>query len=440
MRHRLLDWLRAGFALVALLAPAAGQAAAGWTFHPVPEANAVALGVLWQHGFDDDAPAECGAARVLAECRLRRARAAAPDVLASGLQVLADASIVFVLVERQHSRRGVAFVAALLDERLPLGDDDLALAQARAALDADDAEFLWPGLVLQSQARRALCAGQPAWRAAAGSAVAIQALTRARIGALLAAPVAATGMVLGAVDAELREALATLPLPGGARSAPPAAVAPPSPVAGTSIEHDRVNAPTVGAAFAVPQGVDLAAFALGVEVARARAQQRFRFRANEGVARTPFVSWSWLHGDPVLLFCRRGVSPKRMLPGERGGVPAAAESAATRRELEALLTDLREVPPTADEVRAAQRGLRMELALAPVGPETLAALAGTAEALPGRLQVLLLAAHRRIDGVALENATPAAVHAALVAALAPAAAYWAELLPRPQASLAWRPR
>lgn len=440
MRHRLLDWLRAGFSLVGLLAPVAGQAAAGWTFHPVPEASAVALGVLWQHGFDDDAAAECGAARVLAECRLLRARAAVPDVQASGLQVLADASIVFVLVDRQHSRRGAAFVAALLDDRVPIGADDLALAQARAALAADDGEFLWPGLVLQSQARLALCRGQPAGRAAAGSAVAIQALTPARIGALLAAPGAATGMVLGAVEPELREALAALPLPGGPPPALAPAAAPPSPVAATSLVHDRVDAPTLGAAFAVPAGADLAAFALGVEVARSRAQQRFRFRANEGVARTPFVSWSWLHGDPVLLFCRRGVNPRRLLPGERGGVPAAAESAATRRELEALLTDLREVPPTADEVRAAQRSLRMELALAPVGPETLAALAGTAEALPGRLQVLLLAAHRRIDGVALEKATPTAVHAALLAALVPAAAYWAELLPRPQASLAWRPR
>lgn len=433
----------AGFLGVGLFASLVAQSASPWQWHPVPGANSVAVGLLWRHGYDDDRADECGAARVLAECRLRRARAMVPGVRASGLQVVGDATVVFVLVDAAMAESAVRFVQVLLDDRLPIDDDTLAVACAEVALAADDAEHLYPGLVLQGRARQSLCLGRAGGRPVAGSALAVQALRPARVRELLQSPVAVCGAALGAVSASLREALQAVPLPSIVAAAATEGVRPGLPTRALpplDTVHDRVNAPFVAAAFAVPEGRDLSAFAVGVEVARLRAQRRFQVRANEGPGRAPFVAWSWLQGDPALVFCRRGVSPIKLLRGEKARADANAERAATRVELEALLTDLRERAPTDEEVAAACSSLQFELALQPMSPAVLAALVSNGGALPGRLEVLLLAAHRGIDGSALAAVAPPAVREALQAVLQPALACWCSLMPVPQSDLTWRAR
>ncbi len=426
-----------------LFASLAAQSAPAWQWHPVPGANAVAVGLLWRHGYDDDRPDECGAARVLAECRLWRARALVPGVRASGLQMAADATVVFVVVDAAMTDSAVRFVQALLDDRLPIDDDTLAVACAEVALAADDAEFLYPGLVMQGRARLLLCQGRAGGRPVAGSAAAVQGLSPARVRELLQRPVAVRGAVLGAVSANFRTALQAVVLPtiveaAAGASPPPAPARLPLPACET--QHDRVNAPFVAAAFLVPEGPDLSAFAVAVEVARLRAQRRFKMRPNEATGRDTFVAWSWLQGDPVLVFCRRGMSPTKLLPGEKPRADANAERAATRAEVEALLADLRERAPTDEEVAAARSSLQFELALQPMTPALTSALASNGGALPGRLEVLLLAAHRGIDGSALAAVASPAVREVLQRVLQPAAACWCGLMPVPQANFAWRAR
>ncbi|MBL8730134.1 MAG: hypothetical protein JNM25_17055, partial [Planctomycetes bacterium] len=165
-----------GLVAAALLAaPSVSSQAPVWTWQPMPDATATVFAVLWRHGFDDDAGHECGAAGALAECRLARARRAAPGVTASGVQVTGDATVAFVLVPASAAADGVAFCGALLDDTVAVGDDLVAAAIARAALAADDAEWLYPGPVLASRARRAALDGAAA-HAVAGSATALQAL------------------------------------------------------------------------------------------------------------------------------------------------------------------------------------------------------------------------------------------------------------------------
>jgi len=385
-----------------LALPLAAQAPL-WTFHEVPGATRTALAVRWNHGFDDDRADECGAARVLAECRLLRARAAAAGPHDSGLQVHGDASVVFVVVAAADWQRGLSFVQALLDDASPLADDDLALAVARTALAADDAAWLYPGPVLGSRARQALLAGTPGARAVAGTAAAVQALGPERVRELLRQPVAVACVAVGAVPEALRSAGASMPPCAVAERGPagPAPVGQPGTETGFPT-NPRIDAPFVAAAFRVPAPDRLPAFALGLEVARMRAVRSMPPRGEEGLGLAPVVGWSWLAGDPVVLFCRRA---------KNGGAPDAA-----RAELEGFLSDLRARPPSAAELDAARRSLQGEFALgsAAAGAPKPAVLPA---ALPGRACLLLLAKDRGIDGAAIAAATGAAVHSALVEAL-----------------------
>ncbi len=427
-----------------LASPPSAQDVPALLWHEVPAANATALAVLWQHGFDDDDPANCGAARVLAECRLERARATVPAIKTSGMQVGGDAAVVFAVATAGAWADAMAFVAALLDDSLPMADDQLALVIARTALAADDGEHLYAGLVLQSRARATLCRGTRLARPVAGSAPAIAALSPARVRELLRTPVAVRVAGLGALPPALREAVARLPLPATASPVPAAvrravAAAP----AGQAIvfePHPRCDAPFLAAAFLAPPRELLPAFAVGIEVARARAQQQWKARRFEVLARAPFVNWSWLHGDPVVVFCRRGVDGVKLLPGERAKADAAGEATATAAEIEGLLANLRRVPPAAAELAEAKRVLHLELSLLPTTPAGQAAFLGDGALLPGRLQVLMLGRFRGIDATAVAAVTEAAVAAVLGEVLAPERACWCGLMPLPRSNVGWLPR
>ncbi|MBX3462533.1 MAG: hypothetical protein KF830_05140 [Planctomycetes bacterium] len=390
-------------------AAVAGQAPPGWQWQPIEGASATAFALRWRHGFDDDAPQECGAALAMAECRLARARRAVPERVQSGVQVADDATVAFVLARPADVAAAVRFCQVLLDDHAAVDDDLAAAAIARAALAADDADWLYPGPVLRGRARRTLLAG-PAARGVAGSAAAVQALSPAHLRRLLRAPVAVEGVVVGAVDEAVRLAVAGLRLPTVPATPRPAwrlADHPlPTPV---FAPHPRVDGPFVALAFAVPADADLAALAVGVEVARARAARDLPLRRGEAQARAPLVGWSWLHGDPVLMFCRRGAN------GEDPERPMA--------ELDRLVADLVARAPTEAECDTAIRTLRAESGLGP-GPPGL-----EAEALPGRAVALALAGLRRLHDADATAVTPAAAQRALAAVCAPDRAFRGGLLP-----------
>jgi hypothetical protein len=197
--------------------------------------------------------------------------------------------------------------------------------------------------------------------------------------------------------------------------------------------HSRVDQPFVMAAFRVPlEGLE--AFAVGIEVAKERAARRFKLRGSEMRARTPVVAWSWLAGDSVVRFHRRGEEPRRLLPGE-AAADAAAELAATTAELEAFLQDLRQNAPGAAEVSNACTHAVVELGLA---EPTLAN--SDPSVLAGRLRAAMLARRRGIEAAAIAAVTPAQVQQALQGTLDAKRAYWHALMPAPQAGMGWRHR
>lgn len=387
------------FAFVAAAALASAPAAQAWHWRPIDDAATTVLAVAFAHGYDDDAPAECGAAAALIEYRLARARAAVPDVVASGSLVTGDVSTVFVLVPASAGARALQFCRALLDGAMALDDDLAAQAIARAALAADDADWLYPGSVLVGRARRALLQG-PAARGVAGAAVAIQALTAARLGELLAQPVAWTAIGVGAVGDELRQATAVLPLPPAMPPVPPPpAVVPTVPAAVDVVPHPRIDGPFAAIAFAVPAAVDRAALAVALEVARARAARALRLRGNELAGRAPLVGWSWLQAEPVVVFIRRG--------------PDGAEPDRPLAELETLLADLAARAPTAAELDSALRALRSECGL--LAPQA----AANGAALPGWATAFLLAQRHGLLAADLDRVTAATAQAALRATCEP---------------------
>jgi len=401
--------LQVAAATLAAVGACAAQTPSTWRWQQVPGAGSVVFAVLWQHGYDDDLPAESGAVRALAECRLLRARRAVPEAAASGVQVGGDATVAFVLVPATEAARGVAFCGALLDDTLAVDDDLVARAIARAALAADDAEWLYPGEVLASRARRHLLAGAAA-RGVAGSAVAVQALTPTRLRTLLRQPVGVLAVGVGSVPAAVQQQALSLPLPPHAQpSPPPIATAVDAPPVADVQPHPRVDGPFVAITFVVPPAVDRAALAVAIEVARGRAARTLRLRGGEAQARAPLVAWSWLRGEPLLRFHRRGVD---------GGDPDRPWG-----ELDALLADLVERPPTAVECDTAVRTLRAELGLLP----PTAAVDGAA--LPGWAMASLLARWRQIDGAAVAAVTAGAAHAALRATCGTDRVYRGGLVP-----------
>lgn len=376
-----------------------------WTWNELPGATAIAFAVVFHAGFADDPDDEHGIARALAECRLERARATVPDTLGSGTQVTGDATVAFVLVDAAQAAAGLAFCRALVDEGLAPSDDAVRLAIARAGLAADDAQFLFPGDVLECAARRAMLAG-PMARPVAGTAGVVAAIDGARLRERLRAPVAFRAVGVGAVSASVRAAAASWlardasPPRAVELGADPVLAAPPAP-------HARIDGPFVAAAFVVGDAVAGPEIAVAVEVARARAARRWRFRGTEWVARAPAVSWSWTRGEPLVRFCRRGADE--------------ADPAAARADIEGLLADLRERPPSVAEVAAAVRALESECGAT-----------GSADApmLPGRAIGAGLARRRGIDPASLAAVTPDGALLAARRAFAPETAWWGSLVPK----------
>lgn len=387
-----------------------------WTWAELPESPSLVVALRFAAGYDRDAPDECGASRVLAECRLARARAAVTGAIASGAQVTDAATVVFVRTAAADGPLALQFVRALLDERAPLPDDVVDLAIARAALEADDADWLYPGQVLAGLCRRTLFAGSRAAHGVAGDPRAIQRLTRGRVRELLAAGGAEAGFAAGPLPRELREALSpccTAPL--AAPLPEPAAVAPAPSAPLATILNPRPKGPFVAVAFPVPRGIDRSALAVGLEVARARAAVSLPPRPEEPLARAHRVAHSFRDGEPLVLFTLRG-------PNGRSPDPA-------RHDLEQLLADLRDRPVEAAEVAAAARTLRAELAVPPWSPEQVSLFSTGPEGLPGRAFAALFAAGTGLPPGAPATPEPGAVQQALAATLAPAAACWAAVVP-----------
>lgn len=414
--------LKAAGLLFAAFGSAMAQAPLPWSWCELPDASATVLAVRWHGGFDLDAPGECGAGRVLAECRLQRARAAVPAVRASGFTVRGTDAIAFVLVDAADWPQAQRFVEHLLDDGLPLDDDTIDLAIARAALEADDAESLYPGQVLASLARTGLLAGTIFAHGVAGDSRAIQRLSRARVRQLSSAPTAAAAFGAGNVPDALRSALE------GRFRCGPAAAADPSPAIATppaagprplaTVVQARPKAPFVAAAFAVPAEVDRPALAVGLEVARARAVRALPPVPEELLARANRVQWAWIEADPLVVFCLRA--------------PSGRTVEAPRAALERLLAGLRDAPPSAGECTAAAQVLQAQLGLPPWSSAQQRVLASTPEALPGKAIAALSAGARGIGANVLSEVEPGAVHRALSATLAAEAAFWAAVvLPQP---------
>ena len=433
-------------ALVLFWLAAVGISQVGYQWLKVDGATATAVGVLWAHGFDDDEAAVAGLARVLTTCRLERARRAVPKLIASGLHVGGDYALAFGVVAAGDTERAAAFVAALLADEAAdvaphvLTDDVIALAVARAALEADDAEFVYPGDILMSRARERLGNGTSLARPPAGIARAMAKLTPDAVRAALLAPVAVRIAGLGVIDAVVIDAITKLPPKAMATAVRPASTCQqPRILRGiTEDENSRADSPYVSVAFALPAAVDRAALALGVEVATSRAFRRWKLRGMEQQARAPFVKWSWLYGDAILQFCRRGEEPEQLLPGQQPGASLRDELKATTEELRAFLIDLRTVPPTEQELGGARVALRSLLLLP--GPGEQHAWASEPATLPGRLQVLLLAAHHGVDVALLNSCDAKQVHTVLNSVLAEDRGSWHALLPAPATIKGYRRR
>lgn len=431
-------WLTFLFALSAWFAGAraVAQQAEAWLWQPLPDAASTAVGLVWAHGYDDDPADAVGLARVLAECRLARARAAA-GVVTSGLLVGDDFALVFVVVRGDRVAAAAAFVAAALDDRAEWRDDDVTSIVARVALAADDDEFIYPGPVLASLARRALATGTPAARPVSGDARAIAALRPDDVRRWLREPVAVRGAALGHVDDALRTALTALPWPAVAWPTRPVRVLAPQGATAQlpAATNGRTDAPYVAAAFAAPAPADRAAFAVACEVANGRARRAFRSRGQEAVARAPFVAWSWLRAEPIAMFYRRGEDPVKLWPGQHAEADARAEAAATTVDLRAFLVDLVGTPPTAAEVATA-----VEVLDSQCGLPTTAADDPDGMLAPGWLQNLLLAACHGIDRSGLATVDPARVTAIAAQCLDPERALWLVALPEPRTGFGFRRR
>lgn len=406
MRRVILPWL-----LLAAAAPAqAAPNPAPWRFDDVPGATATVVVLAFEHGFESDGDGECGLARVVAECRLRRVRVAT-SASDTGVLVLGDLTLLFGALPAGSASLS-DFVGAALDRGAALSDDEIAVCIAQAALVADDAAWLYPGQVLETRARQRLFGDQPAGRPAAGRAEALQACTVARVRERLAETVAVRGHLLGA---RVQTELPVLP----------DMAAPPRPVAEavhgdgsmSVAPHSRVDGPFVAAAFALPSGVGRRDLVLALEVARVRAARQLRLRGGEALARAPLVGWSWRTDEPLVILQRRGFD---------GDDPGPAQ-----QELARFLDELRAAPPNERELRSAIGGLVAEIAMPPWDPALAKVLAGAPGALVGRALTVVLARRRGLDAVDFRGATAAEVHRAMQRVFAAEGSVWLALEPAP---------
>lgn len=318
------------------------------------EAAATAIAVVLPHRMLPSADDELALAMALARFRHQRGQAVLPVGAESTFEVLDGRSVFGVLLPRgTGAAAAVAWFETLLAPPTAAEGDALELAAARAALAADDADWLYPGEILLGRSRAALVADPAFSRTARGAAGFLLSSPTARLAEHLAAgPGGALRVVVlgdAAVAQQVGDRLRRYPVG--------AAVPPMRPVralaAGTVTPHPRIGGPFAAAAVLAPRpAVDSLPFAAAVEVLRARAAQRFgTFRGDESRARAPFVEYSFLRGDPIVACFRRG----------RDGQPVERPMA----ELEALLADARRRPPTASEVEGAVHLLQAEWSVPP---------------------------------------------------------------------------
>lgn len=405
---------------------------------PLADAAATAVGVLWSHGLADDPVGRRGLARVMVGCRLRAVRAVAPAALASGVFVGDDHQLVFVILPPAHDEVAEAVLAALAARDLPFDDDAFELEIARAALVADDAEFLFPGPMMATAARRAFGGARAMPRA--GAVDEILALSPAIVRAALARPAAVRVGLLGQVSDALRRSAAAVAWPRGdapvrgdvgfGDGAAVSAVVEP-------LQHGRADAPWHLRAALAPAALERPSLAVALEVAAARAARDLRPRG-ELLGRAAIVSWSWLHADPLVCFYRRGESSRKLREGERAVASRSDELAATRRELDGFLSELTQRPPSGREVAAAKQRLRSRLSLP--APGGTAAWARAPMTMPGRLQVLLLRTHHGVRVSDLDAVDAAAVRRSLSRWLDPARCVEVSLLPPESPKYGWRSR
>jgi hypothetical protein len=401
----------------------------------LPTAPTATFALLWRHGDGDDHGELAGLARILLACRLQRARAAVPGVTASGGDVDDDTSLAWVVADRTAADAALRFVQVLADDAAPLGEDALALALARAALAADDEAFVLPGTVLMARLRAHWFAGHDAKPTPpADPARAMSALSVARVRELLLVPrPRLVGVLGGCTVAQVAAARAFFTTADAAAFVRSPVLPSGGPRALVAEAHARVDAPFVATAFPIadePRPV----LAVAVALARQRAERRWQPRSIEAVARAPFVAWSWLHDEPLVVFHRRGFAARKLLPGERAAL-AEAETAATRAEIEALLADLQQHAPTPAELQAAKAAMATEYAL---DREPIAA--GEARAASVWLPARLRASVRGIEPATLSRVTAAEVHALWQRRFAPLAGGWHALAPVSRAGFGFLPR
>jgi hypothetical protein len=387
-----------------------------------------AVAVLWPHPRRGDADEQRALAAALAGRRAAAADAVLPAGTTTGVEV-ADTHTLFVVVLSPATRGAAAAWFSALAAPAAGDVDAAARSLARAALAADDALWLHPGDILLGRARCALAAGTPGGCTTGGSPRFLQGLSPADFAAQPSRPlpepmrVAVVGAGTG-VDA-LRAAMASVavrpqPAPAQPAGAVPAASARMRGKDEPCTPHPRVDAPYVAAAVRAPVPSPASVpFALGVEVLRARAEARFRsYRGNEPMARAPFVGYRFLLGEPVVLFCRRG--------------PVASAAAMPRAELEALLSAVRQQPPSRTEVASAASLLLSEWAVPPWTPAREAVLRQMPYGLGPRARTLCLLGHWGVDDATVHSlpATDAgAVAACLGEALRPEGLWWGGLVP-----------
>ncbi|MBL8755758.1 MAG: hypothetical protein JNK15_20850 [Planctomycetes bacterium] len=415
----------------ALFAAAVGaqshaQAPALAPFVPVDTAPTLAVAMVWQHGLDDDGATQPGLCRVLLQCRLRRVRAAVPELLASGGDVDASTSLLWAVCDRSAAEAALRFLQVAADDSAAIAADEFAMARARASLVADDEAFVLPGPMLQASAGREWFPGAPlATRGDGREPAAILGYSLADVQAALLRERPRRVGALGACAATFVRAATAFErgdLPGPWPSARVSA-GPPVATAEPPREHARLDGPVVAWLRPV-DGVERAPLAVAVQIARARADRRWKPRAAEGAARLPFVGWDWLRDEPFVAVHRRGFDQRRLLPGERAA-DVAAEVAATRAEIEALLADLRQAPVRADELAAAVAALARTF-----GHEGAAVAAGEPRAAAVWLAARMRAVVRGIEPAGIQAVTAAAAEATLRTAVASGAGSWHVLIPR----------
>ncbi len=385
--------------------------------------GADALAVAWPHPTASRPEARRGLAHAAALFRARAADLVLPPGAMTSFEVGEDATVFAVVLDGEALRLAPRWIGALAAAAaaVPAAADGLAVALARAALAADDAEWLYPGEIFASAARRAF-----GFASLRGSAAELQNLPPATFAAALASPPAAplrVAIVGGGTSrdavAEALAAIAVATVAAGqesvAASAPNAAVVLPAP---EWLPHPRVDAAYCAAAVAAPRA-DIR-FALGIAVLRGRADSQFGDnRGRESLARAPFVQFDGLQGDPIVLFCRRS----------RGALVDSA-----RGEITSLLDGMLTVPPSGEELRRAQSLLLAEWAVPPWSPVQAQLLAEVPPAMRARATALCWLRLRSLDGVvtaAITQATPETVHAAVAPCLAPARRWWTGLVPLP---------